>query len=303
MSNVIDTGQYLNKWTVQDVSYLKRDLLLYSVGIGEEGLNFTYENSKDFEAFPTYPIVLSFKGTDQDALSFPSKAMMEGPRLPPLPGVVAGLDGERYIEKVNELPKDGAQLILKQRVAGIQKKGSGATVQMESLLEDKNGKLYYIMRGGTFLVGAKKGFTDSGENFSKKCPPPPRPPDIVEEMNVSKNQAHIYRLSGDYNSLHIDPVAAKMMGFPQGPILHGLCSLGFTTRAFVKHFCGGTGRNFKSIGLRFASPVMPGDTLLVNMWRDIDKPGRVVIQTTVKATGKVVIANAEGYFKAGSNKL
>ena len=38
------------------------------------------------------------------------------------------------------------------------------------------------MTGGTFLVGAKKGFTDSGENFAKKISVPERVPDVVEEQ-------------------------------------------------------------------------------------------------------------------------
>ena len=291
----IDTSKFLNKWTTQDVSYLTRDLLTYAVGIGCTDLNFVYENDKGFEAFPTYPIVLSFKGTDQDVLKFPSKAMGKGPSMPSLPGIIAGLDGERYIEKVKEIPKGGAKLRLRQRLAGIQKRGSGATVQQEAILEGEDGTVYYKMTGGTFLVGAKKGFTDSGENFAKKIPAPERAPDVVEEMVVPTNQAQIYRLSGDYNPLHVDPKAAKMMGFPDGPILHGLCSLGFTARAFVKNFCGNTGKNFKALGLRFASPVMPGQTLQVNFWND-SVPGRVIIQTKVKETGKVVISNAEGFF-------
>ena len=73
------------------------------MGIAAQELNFVYENDGGFEAFPTYPIVLAMKGTDQDVLSFPSKAMAEGPEFPMLPGVVAMLDGERYIEKVNEV--------------------------------------------------------------------------------------------------------------------------------------------------------------------------------------------------------
>merc|ERR1712166_795617 len=207
-----------------------RDLLTYAVGIGCQDLQFTYENDGDFQAFPTYPIALGFKGIDQDVISFPSPAMMEGPEMPQLPGIKAGLDGERYIEKINDLDPDGSQLILRSRLAGVQQKGKGASVHMESFLEDETGKQYYRMTGATFLVGAKD-FTGAGESFSEVVKLPERAPDKVEELFVPENQAQIYRLSGDYNPLHIDPDAATMMGF-EVPILHGLCSLGFTARAF-----------------------------------------------------------------------
>ena len=65
----VETEEYLNKWTEFKVAYNKRDLLTYALGIGcgGEELQFVYENHDDFQAFPTYPIVLSFKGDDQDA--------------------------------------------------------------------------------------------------------------------------------------------------------------------------------------------------------------------------------------------
>lgn len=116
----VDTEQYLNKWAEQKVGYNKRDLLTYAVGIGCTELNFVYENDPDFAAFPTYPIVLGFKGTDQDVVSFPSEAMTQGPMPPPLEGVKVGLDGERYIEKVNELDVEGdADLTMKSRCKSI----------------------------------------------------------------------------------------------------------------------------------------------------------------------------------------
>ena len=68
------TAPFLDKWVTQPVQYTQRDLLLYAQGIGCTELPFTYEHADDgFHAFPTFPIVLSFTGMDQDVVSFPSE--------------------------------------------------------------------------------------------------------------------------------------------------------------------------------------------------------------------------------------
>lgn len=43
-------------------------------------------------------------------VEFPSETMVDGPEAPDLPGVRAGLDGERYIEKVRPLDPGGGQM-------------------------------------------------------------------------------------------------------------------------------------------------------------------------------------------------
>lgn len=152
------------------------------------------------------------------------------------------------------------------------------------------------MTGGAFLVGAKN-FEDSGTTFSEKIVPPARAPDAVEELPTSRYQSQLYRLSGDYNPLHISSDFAQMVGFKE-PILHGLCTLGMSARGLLRAFAGNDPARFHSIKLRFSKPVIPGQTLLVEMWDEGN--GRIVFQTKVKETGTVVINNAVFRVKPGA---
>jgi acyl dehydratase len=95
--------------------------------------------------------------------------------------------------------------------------------------------------------------------------PPDRAPDHQVTYQTSPDQALIYRLSGDRNPLHSDPAFAAMGGFDR-PILHGLCTYGFTGRALLNTLCNGVAGRFRHIEGRFASPVVPGEPLTVSMW-------------------------------------
>ena len=99
------------------------------------------------------------------------------------------------------------------------------------------------------------------------------------------DQALIYRLSGDRNPLHADPVFASRGGFDR-PILHGLCTYGFTGRALLHALCGSDPDRFDSMYGRFSRPVMPGDELVTSIWRDGD--GSALFRTAT-GDGTVVI--------------
>lgn len=283
----IETESFIQApWTEVPVEYNKRDLLLYALGIGSSDPKYTYERHPDFGAFPTYPIVLTFKGDSFDVLNFPSPSMRKFP-MPVFKGFKFGLDAEKYIEKVAELPPSGAKLVLRGGILGIHKKGSGALVEMGFEVRDAAGKLYYRIVSGNWLVGAT-GFKDAGAVHSKLVPPPTSPPTITIDVPTDEHIANIYRLSGDYNPLHVDLATAKAAGYEK-PILHGLCTLGHTTRVVLEYVAGGNHRRFKSVQMRFASPVVPGQALKVEIW--VVSPNEVVFQTLVKETGKICISN------------
>ena len=113
----------------------------------------------------------------------------------------------------------------------------------------------------------------------------PRRPTTTVTVQTRHDQALLYRLSGDRNPLHSDPAFAAMGGFDK-PILHGLCTYGFTGRALLHALCDGDPARFKGMDARFSSPVMPGEALTVKMWDDGD--GTAVFQTC-GGDGRVVI--------------
>ena len=145
--------------------------------------------------------------------------------------------------------------------------------------------------GGGFSIGAHS-FKDGGVTASQNIVVPDREPDFVVEEHVSEKQAHIYRLSADYNPLHIDPEFPGVAGGGfRAPILHGLCTMGHTIRQVFKQYCGDDASKFKACAVRFSSPVIPGETLVTKMWHEAGSD-RIIFIAEVKETGKQCIANA-----------
>ena len=89
----------------------------------------------------------------------------------------------------------------------------------------------------------------------------------THEFAIPSNAALLYRLSGDYNPIHVDGTDVGNDS-DRGPILHGLCTLGYATRAIIKHvkiFCKRDVR-LTSISCNFVKPVFVGDGICVDVW-------------------------------------
>lgn len=92
-------------------------------------------------------------------------------------------------------------------------------------------------------------------------------------------------MCGDWNPLHVDPVRAAVGGYDR-PILHGLCTYGFTAKSIYEKYCNNDPNRFRKMTARFTSHIFPGETLMINMWKE----GNIVIyEGKSKERKKVVI--------------
>ncbi len=270
-------------------SYDERDVSLYALGVGaakdptdEQDLQLVYELSgKGMKVLPSFGVVPAISMVFTQAKSGISA-----------PGLNFGLDrvlhGEQYTELKRPLPTKG-KLTTKATVKSIYDKVKGAVVNTEFVTYDEHGDELIRNELATFVRGAGGWGGERGPSADVNVPPD-RAPDKVIEDKTSDNQALLYRLSGDWNPLHADPGFAKAFGFAK-PILHGLCSFGFATRHVARAFApDGNPDYVKSIKVRFASTVLPGETLVTEMWKESDS--KIIFRTKVKERNEIVISNA-----------
>jgi 3-hydroxyacyl-CoA dehydrogenase/3a,7a,12a-trihydroxy-5b-cholest-24-enoyl-CoA hydratase len=270
-------------------SYDERDVALYALGVGaarnptdERDLQLVYELSgRGMKVLPSFGVL--------PAINMVFSQAKQGITAP---GLKYGLDrvlhGEQYTELKRPLPTKG-KLTTRGTVKSIYDKGKGAVVNTEFITYDEHGDELIRNDMATFVRGAGGWGGERGPS-AEGTAPPDRAPDKVVEDRTTENQALLYRLSGDWNPLHADPSFAKAFGFER-PILHGLCFFGFATRHVAQAFAPDGNPEFvKSIRVRFAASVLPGQTIVTEMWKDSDT--RIVFRCKVKETDEVCISNA-----------
>lgn len=253
-------------------SWTSKDALLYAVGVGAgtDELQFTTENTKDLpqKVLPTFAVIIGGGGAPMDKVGSFNPALM--------------VHGEQGIELFGEIPPDG-EIESVGECTAIYDKGSAAVLEFTS--ESRNvatGEPLLKTRMTLFCRGEGGWGGDRGP--SDKVAFPDRAADRSVTYKTREDQALTYRLSGDRNPLHSDPSFAAMGGFEK-PILHGLCTYGFTGRALLHTLCDGDPARFKAMDARFSKPVIPGDELTVSMWVD----GNEALFRTTNQNGDVVI--------------
>jgi acyl dehydratase len=257
------------------VTWSERETMLYALGVGaglgdpSRELGFTTENSGGvtLQAVPSFLTILTV-----------------GQKKPP---AMAGLDvgrflhAEQRIELLHPLPASGRGIV-ETRIESVLDKGSGAIVtNVATLRGEKNGIPIGRSRSSIFVRGA--GGFGGPRGTAAPYALPDRAPDVRISYETRPEQALLYRLSGDRHRLHSDPPFAQERGFAR-PIMHGLCTYGFTCRALIEGAAGRDPLRLRTMEGRFSQPAYPGDTLTVEMWIE----DKTVLFRTIDGNGGTI---------------
>jgi acyl dehydratase len=260
-------------------SWTHRDVILYALGVGAgaadplQELQFTTENTTDtpLQVLPPMAVVLGVGG----AGAFGSVGTFNPAML---------VHGEQSVTLHGTIPVEG-EVETVGTITGIYDKGKGAVIEVTSTSTDTaTGQPLFTNVMSAFIRG-EGGFGGERGPSGPKNVAPDREPDHQVTYATRRDQALLYRLSGDRNPLHSDPAFAAFGGFDR-PILHGLCTYGFTGRGLLHLLCGSEPSRFRSLEGRFSSPVLPGEHLTVKAW--LTGPGEAVFQTCGE-DGRVVL--------------
>ncbi|KAI1332319.1 Thioesterase/thiol ester dehydrase-isomerase [Xylariaceae sp. FL0255] len=289
-------------------SYNRRDVLLFANAIGAKAdeTHFLYELDPHFATFPTFPMNLAFKQTDQDVFDFIARTTAE-----PIPGTPAfdalcSVDGERGIEIINTLPVSSAGLDLEihSKVLGVYDKGGAMISEQEHELVDvKTGKIFVKMSSTAFGMG-QGGYGGPKGPSKPAIKMPTRQPDAIHTLQTTVESALLYRLCGDYNPLHADNAFGKRAGF-KGAILQGLGTFNMAAHGLLREVGQSDPSRLKTFRARFKNAVYPGDELETRIWKVGSEGGvdNYVFETIVKGDGRVALSNGYARLKQQGSKL
>jgi acyl dehydratase len=257
-------------------SYDARDAIVYALGVGlpiapgeSDDLNFLLEDR--LRVLPAFAVTLATPGM------WPKRPELE-------------IDWVKVLHMAHaarfETPlPPAATVISRAQITELYDRGSdkGSVCVLRRQVHDADDGRLYCTIDQTVAMRGNGGF--GGQPLPRVARPqmPARAPDHAETVRTSARAALMYRLSGDTNPLHADYDVARRAGYDR-PILHGLASYGTACAVMLRAFCGGEPARMKSLDLRFAGVVMPGDALDFSCWKE---DGRVLFE--VRVGGRPVI--------------
>lgn len=268
------------------VTLQERDVMLYALGVGVGAepvdaaqLKFVYE--KELQALPSiatvYPAMMGLKRAGNTGIDFTR--------------LVHGMQGFRLHRP---FPVKG-ELVGRASVTDLVDKGKekGALVYMTGETFDAASGEHIATVTSMYFCRGDGGFGGKSESPAPELLPQ-REPDLVWDQATPDNLALIYRLSGDYNALHVDPEFARRARFER-PILHGRATFGVAAHALLRMCCDYQSERLVGMDARFTAPVYPGECLRTEIWNE---PSTVRFRLSVPSRGAVALDNGKAEIRS-----
>lgn len=164
--------------------------------------------------------------------------------------------------------KPGDVLTSRAAPVGVHVKPSGTTVVVKMESRDEPGELVVEQYSTTFFRGISEGDSAGDPPPGHKLSGSVKGNDPVATVTQQMDDDQTFRYaeaSGDHMPIHLDEEIAKSVGLP-GIIIHGLCTMAFTSWAVVTSVAGTDPTRLRRLAVRFSRPVLPGQEITTRIW-------------------------------------
>jgi acyl dehydratase len=212
--------------------------------------------------------------------------------------LLRSVHGEQDMEFIRPI-RAGDVITSVAKIASIETKVTGETMTIEANARDRDGAVVQKTLFSLFVRGRRNRDVTAAE--PRIVEPERGEAEYTVAQTIDQDQTFRYaQASGDRNPIHVDETVAKMAGLP-GIIVHGLCTMAFTSKVIIDKTCGGDPARLKRLRVRFSRPVIPGQTITTKVWSDGERDGRRgFAYETFNAEGQAVIKSGLAEIAAAS---
>lgn len=186
----------------------------------------------------------------------------------------------------------GSVLRSKAAPIGVHVKPNGTSVIVKVETRDQTDELVVEQYMTSFFRGVNdgEGAGDQAPDHKLTADTKSGAPVASVTQQLDTDQTYRYaEASGDQMPIHLDAEVAKSVGLP-GIIIHGLCTMAFTSVAALTELCGNDTAKLRRLAVRFSRPVLPGQEITTTFWAAGDEGGNPVYGfETRNGDGEVVI--------------
>jgi len=247
------------------MEYNWRDVALYAlaVGAGKDELEFIYERSmKAIPSFGTVPYWGTVNVRPYQYRPLPASALASEILKPSVP--VLNMDHEIIMHRPIDPIKGTFQWQDEITDVYDRGEGKGAVVRTRLDVRDEAGNPVCTNYSTTF-------YRDAGGFGGKPMPEskvviPDRKADISAEDYISPTQNMLYRLTGDTNRVHADPMYAREMGY-ESSFMQGLCSFGFSCRMAIDALIPHEPERMVRMSAQMRNILYPDTAVRLDIWK------------------------------------